>query len=319
MVPVGIGVYLSWYFYANLSEEDKRGIPEAFASANYFWVALSLIIAWLSHFSRAWRWKYMLEPLGFKAKVSSLYHSVMIGYIINLTVPRSGEFARAGFLSKKEDLPFETVFGTIVAERVIDVIMLAIVTFTTYLLVGQDKIDEITNINQGTDSFPWLYVIIGGIALAGTIVLIISPKIRGWFVSKLKGLWSGVKTVFTLKKKLLYLAHTAFIWVAYVGMFWVCAQGLPGVSNMTLETMFACFTVGAVAIAITPGGLGFYPAFVTAALMNVNPDAHLRADASGFAILMWVVQTVFLIAFGLYSLFAIRVKFSSKEVQKAEG
>jgi len=66
----------------------------------------------------------MLEPLGYNAKVSNMYHSVMIGYIINLTIPRSGEFARAGFFSKKENLPVETVFGTIVAERVIDLIML---------------------------------------------------------------------------------------------------------------------------------------------------------------------------------------------------
>jgi len=315
VIPVGIGVYLSWYFYTNLTEEEKSGIPAAFANANYFWVGLSLLIAWLSHFSRAYRWKYMLEPLGFKPKISSLYHSVMIGYIINLTIPRSGELARAGFLSKKENLPAETVFGTIVAERVIDVIMLGIVTMTTYFVVGKDKIDEITKQEPG--GFPWIYVIAGSVAVLGIIALVASSKLRNWFFSKLKGMWSGVKTVFTLKKKVQYLAHTLFIWVAYVAMFWVCAQGVAGVEIMTLETMLACFVVGAVAIAITPGGIGTYPSFVTAALISVGGFA--KADASGFAILMWVIQTGFLIVFGLYSLYAIKLKFSDtkEEVKQA--
>lgn len=316
VVPLGIGVYLSWYFYTNLSEEDKAEIPVAFSNANYFWVFLSIVIAWLSHFSRAYRWKYMLEPLGYKPKVSSMYHSVMIGYIINLTVPRSGEFARAGFFAKKENLPFETVFGTIVAERVIDVVMLGIVTVTTYFLVGQEKIQEITSTNQtDEESFPWVLVIIGCIGVAGIIGLIALPKLRKWFFEKLKGMWSGIKTVFTLKKKIQYLAHTLFIWVCYVFMFWVCAQSLPGVKDMTMDTMFACFVVGAVAIATTPGGIGLYPIFVSGALGTVG---GITENATGFAILMWVVQTAFLVVFGLYSLYAINVKFSASEVQNEQ-
>jgi len=315
ILPLGVGVYLSWYFYANLSEEDKEGIPTAFSTANYLWVGLSLIIAWLSHFSRAWRWRYMLEPLGYQSKVSSLYHSVMIGYIINLTIPRSGEFARAGFLSKKEGLPFETVFGTIVAERVVDLVMLAAVTITTYILVGQEKINDLTSQSQSaSDSFPWLYFILGVLFVLGILALIVSKKLRGWLILKLKGMWEGIRTVITLKKKVLYLSHTLFIWMAYVTMFWICAQGLTGVKDMTLETMLTCFVVGAVAITITPGGIGFYPMFVANALIEVGQ--HTPPDASGFAILLWVIQTAFLIVFGLYSLFAINVKFSASEVQK---
>lgn len=315
VLPLGIGVYLSWYFYVNLSEEDKAGIPLAFSSANYLWVALSLLVAWLSHFSRAWRWKYMLEPLGYQAKTSSLYHSVMIGYIINLTVPRSGEFARAGFLSKKEKLPFETVFGTIVAERVIDLVMLAIVTVVTYLLVGQEKINELTQQeSSGESGFPWVYVVIGAVMILGILALLFSNKLRAWFTQKVKGLWAGIVTVFTLKKKGLYLLHTLFIWLAYITMFWVCAQGLDGVKGMTLETMLTCFVVGAVAISVTPGGIGLYPLFVANALIEVGQ--HDPSAASGFAILMWAIQTLFLIVFGLYSLFAINVKFSVSEVEQ---
>ena len=307
ILPLGIGIYLTWYFYSTLSAEQKEDIPKAFSSVNYFWVFLSIVIAWLSHFSRAYRWKYMLEPLGHKAKVSTMYHSVMIGYIINLTIPRSGEFARAGFFAKKENLPVETVFGTIVAERVVDLIMLAILTFVTYFLVGKDAIETMTANPNGNDNngIPWLYIITSAVGIFTIFALIISNKIKTWFVLKMKGLWSGVKTVFTLKKKFLYLAHTLFIWFCYIIMFWVCAQGLDGMSNMSLDTLMSCFIVGAVAIAATPGGIGLYPIFVTAALVYGN---HNEVEASSFAILIWVIQTLFLVIFGLFSLFAINIK-----------
>ena len=314
ILPLGIGFYLTWYFYSTLSNEQKEDIPNAFARANYFWISMSILIAWLSHFSRSYRWKYMLEPLGYKAKFSSLYHSVMIGYVINLTVPRSGEFARAGFLAKKEKLPVETIFGTIVAERVIDVIMLAVLTFATYFLVGKEAIEGmIANPDsENNNTIPWIYIVIGTLGVLSFSAILISKKIKAWFIIKMTGLWSGIKTVFTLKKKFLYLAHTFFIWFCYVFMFWVCAQGVEGVHNVSLETVLSCFIVGAVAIAATPGGIGLYPIFVTAALVYGKHDA---VEASSFAILIWVVQTVFLVVFGLFSLFAINVKLKVSDVK----
>lgn len=383
-IPLGIGVYLTWFFYNGLSEKEKTAIPEAFANANYFWVILSLVIAWLSHFSRAYRWKYMLEPLGYKPKVSSLYHSVMIGYIINLTIPRSGEFARAGFLAKKENVPFEKSFGTIVAERVIDVIMLLGVFFITSLLVGPEVISDLTKpkfeneititqefieatsfqsndstsnskyfflVNQDINELKkgakithineikvtsevdlsnklsqkvivkgepvkksnlLIYLIIGGLFLLGILAIIALKKLRTIVIEKLKGLWQGVKSIFMLKKRVYFLLHTLFIWICYIAMFWVCAQGVEGVESMDLNTTLVCFVVGGVAIAATPGGIGLYPLLVTGALVYYGYD---KGIASGFSILMWVVQTVFLVVFGLISLYAINVKFSASEIE----
>lgn len=381
VIPLGIGVYLTWFFYDGLKDKEKEAIPLAFSNANYFWIILSLAIAWLSHFSRAYRWKYMLEPLGYKPKLSSLYHSVMIGYIINLTVPRSGEFARAGFFAKKENIPFEKSFGTIVAERVIDVVMLLGVFFITSLLVGPDALsdlskpvfekeiiisqtlidnlsleqqdgknaykitndvgefkrgDLITHINNqdiydktmfgifinekvllkgepAKKTGMLLYIIIAGLFFLGIITLVLFKKLRVIVIEKLKGVWQGIKSVFLLKKRGLFILHTLFIWTSYVLMFWVCGMGVEGVGSMKLETTFLCFTVGAVAIAATPGGIGLYPILVSGALIYFGYD---EGTAAGFSILMWVVQTILLIACGLYSLFAINVKFSAAEVDK---
>ncbi len=386
VIPLGIGVYLSWFFYTNLSEEEKEGIPKAFSNANYFWVLLSLVVAWLSHFSRAYRWKYQLEHLGYKPKTSSMYHSVMIGYIINLTVPRSGEFARAGFFSKKENVPFDKAFGTIVAERVIDVVMLLSIMLITTLYVGGDVISDITTnkfdkeiiitnefinaiykesivndkihyvvntdiseeikegfvikslnggltknlndffkVNKGktvtikgippAKSNVLIYIIIASIGLIGLLVFVFVKKIRNLIIDKVKGLWEGIKSIFFLKKRVAFILHTLFIWVCYLVMFWICSLGVNGVENIGLDAILVCFVVGGVAMAATPGGIGLYPLFVTSALVYFGTD---KADASGFSILMWSVQTIFLIVFGLYSLYAIKIKFSVSEIEKEE-
>lgn len=321
-IPIGIGIYLTWYFYSGLTQEGKDNIPVAFASANYFWIFISLCIAWLSHFSRAYRWKFMLEPLGYKPNLWSLYHSVMIGYIINFTVPRAGEFARAGFLSKKEKLPFDKVFGTIVAERVVDLVMLGFVTLITFYFVGKDEIYDLMVSPNDEEKTPWLLYSILIIGILGILAIVFSKKLREFFISKMTGVLDGVKAVFRLKKRGYFILHTLIIWISYILMFWIFAFSMESIQALDAKTLFACFFVGSIAIAATPGGIGLFPIFVTAALFNIgNPDIldieNLiipEKDASSFAIMLWVAQTIFLVSFGLFSLFKINVKFNAKEI-----
>lgn len=306
IIPLGIGVYLTWYFYSNLSPEGKAGIPKAFASANYFWVFLSLVTAWLGHMSRAYRWQFLMEPLGYKPKLANMYHATMIGYVLNFTIPRSGEIGRPGFLAKKENLPFDKVFGTVVAERIIDVIMLLGITFATSLLVGKEVIDGFTKGGEGSGNSLVLYVILAIIVL-GIIAFIASKKLRVFFIAKLKGMWEGVKTIFTMKKRIAFILHTLFIWTTYILLMYFMALSLGGMESIGLKELMVGFVVGAVAISITPGGIGLYPMFITAALVYFGYEKEL---ASSFTILSWVVQTAFLVIMGVISLFAINVKFN---------
>ena len=97
VIPLGIGVYLTWYFISKLSDVEMQNLKKAFLQADYKYMFLGLVLMLLSHMSRAYRWRYMLEPLGYQPRFWKMYHSVMIGYLINLTIPRSGEVARAGY------------------------------------------------------------------------------------------------------------------------------------------------------------------------------------------------------------------------------
>ncbi len=314
VLPIGIGVYLTWYFFSGLTDKQIDQTKNAFFEANYFWILLGVIVSFLSHLSRAYRWRFLLDPLGYKPKLSNAYHAVMSGYVINFTVPRSGEIARAGLLTNYEKVPFEKGFATIVIERVIDVIMLALVVFISGLLqANSDEINQITNTGE-EGSNAWLFYALGGMVVFGLTGLILyfkHEKFRNFCNEKIRGFWEGLKSIWTMKKKWWFIVHTVFIWVCYVGGIWVFAQAFPETAHMSAGCVFAAFVVGAAAIAIFPGGIGAYPAWITAVL------AVYSIDFAAYGIFVWVVQTVMLVSLGLISLFLIQRQPKLAEVEKS--
>lgn len=304
VIPISIGVYLTWYFLTGLDDKQIQETKDTFLKANYMWVFLGLFIAFLSHLSRAYRWMFLLEPLGYNVKLSNSYHSVMAGYVINYTVPRSGEFARAGLMTSYEKVPFEKGFATIVIERLLDVIMLGFVFLITGILQTQtDKFDAITNGETGKNPSNIIWYVLGFglfIGITALIIYVKNEKFKSFVNEKLIGFIEGLKSVWTMKKKWAFLAHTIFIWSCYVGSIWVLAQAFPETSMMEMGCVFGAFFVGATAIAILPGGIGIYPLWVTQVLLIYN------IDYAGFGIFIWVAQTVFIVALGLLSLFLIQ-------------
>lgn len=303
---MGIGVYLTWYFWNGLSQKDKEDTVKAFYEADYFWVFLSLLVAFLSHLSRAYRWLFQLEPMGYKVNLWNAYHAVMSGYVINYTVPRSGEFARAGLLGSAEKVPFEKGFATIVVERVIDVIMLGMIVLVTGVLQQDaDKFNQITN-NESNSGSLIFYLLIGGIigASLGLLAMKLNSKFRNFVFTKLKGFWEGLKTIWTMKKKWAYIAHTLFIWACYVGMIWISAQAFEETRHLEIGAIFGAFVVGAAAIALLPGGIGAYPTWVNAVLVLYG--IHFPA----YGIFVWVTQTGLIVILGLISLFLIQRKIA---------
>jgi uncharacterized membrane protein YbhN (UPF0104 family) len=100
ILPVLLGIYLFWYFFTSMTEKSKELFYKSLSEANYVWIILSLVIGVISYYSRAYRWKYALEPMGYESCSKNRFYAVMIGYMINLTLPRAGEASRAVALSK---------------------------------------------------------------------------------------------------------------------------------------------------------------------------------------------------------------------------
>lgn len=304
IIPLGLGIYLTWFFITNLTDLELQNLKDAFIKADYRFIFIGIIIMLLSHMSRAYRWKYLLAPLGHTPNFWKMYHSVMIGYLINLTIPRSGEVARAGYYAKfQEKAPFEKVFGTIIVERIIDLIMLGIVMgITLYFQTDLEAFNSIKDTGKSGEGIPtWFYFLTAGFVIVGGVLVMKIPIIKEKVMGIVRGLFEGVTTILKLKQRTAYIVHTLFIWACYVLMLWVCAFALPETSNLSINAVFAAFVVGGVAISATPGGIGLYPLMVAAVLSKL----YNIENAESFSMLAWTSMTAFTILAGLFSLVAL--------------
>lgn len=299
ILPIALGVFLVWYWYNSTSETDREQIVHHIKEVDLFWVGISILIGIFSHISRAIRWSYLLAPLGYKPKFSNNILIILMAYLVNLVPPRAGEFLRATALTTYEDVPFEKGFGTIVTERVIDVIMLLfIVTITLFL-----QTDIILQfLNERGFNFNLLFILFG-LGLIGLVLFMvfikksnhkIALKIKGF----VKGLLDGIFSIFKMKNKWAFVFHTFFIWGCYIAMLWVIKFTVPETMTLTLSQLMVAFVAGAFAMATTNGGVGLYPIAVSKALA-IFGISTVSGDAFGW--IMWIAQTLMVVVFGAIS------------------
>ncbi len=291
VLPLILGGFLVWYSLSKISMDVLIGY---FKEANYSWIFLGLFFGVLSHLSRAYRWKFMLKPLGFKPKFANNVLAVLVGYLVNLALPRAGEVSRALVLTNYENVPFEKGFGTIVAERIADLIMMLSIVMIT-LFVEFDFIYNLLTKNfNPTKIIIGLAVLIVGFYIFSSFV----KKAKSGFLLKIKtfvtGLVEGVTSIFKMKNKWAFIFHTIFIWVMYVAMFWATIPAIDGL-NVPLGGILIGFIAGGFSIAATNGGIGLYPIAVAGALALFDIPTE---PATAFGWIMWTAQTAMIIVFG---------------------
>lgn len=299
LLPIALGVFLVWYSYNSTSPEDREQILFYIKEADLFWVGISVFIGILSHISRAIRWNYLLQPLGYKPKVSNNVLIILIAYFTNLGIPRSGEILRATALTTYEKVPFEKGFGTIVTERVVDLFMLLLVVITALFL----QTEVILNIFQQRGFNLTSLLVLIGIGLLGVaLFLLFIKKSKFQFAQKIKrvvkGLVEGVLSIFKMKYKWAFIFHTLFIWTAYIAMFWVIKYTMAETMELSLSQLLVAFTAGAFAMSATNGGIGLYPIAVSSSLA-VFGISEVSGDAFGW--IMWISQTMMVVIFGAIS------------------
>jgi len=299
ILPIAIGVFLVLYWYQKTAPSDREQILFYIKEANVFWITISLILGLLGHISRAIRWNYLLEPLGYKPKLINNVFMIFMAYLANLGVPRTGEILRATALTTYEGVPFEKGFGTIVTERVIDVFMLLLVVTITLLL--QTEIILVFFQERGLNLNGIFMLLVAGIIGVLIFVLFIKKsesnfalRIKGF----VKGLLDGVFSIFKMKRKWAFAAHTFFIWSCYIGMMWVIKFTVPSTVNLGLSEVMVAFVFGAFAMATTNGGVGLFPILVSKALVLFGIQ-EVSGDAFGW--IMWIAQTLMNIVFGAIS------------------
>jgi hypothetical protein len=292
ILPLLIGVFLIYYSYSNTSLENRQEIFKALKYADYRYVFLSLFLAFLSHVFRAYRWNYLLAPIGHKINLlnSSMY--VFVGYLSNLGVPRSGELLRATSIALYDKVPFEKGFGTIITERMVDVIILAICIFigmsiNSYILIPEFSIK------------PFLILIILSIVFYLFIKLVIKNSPLGYKISTfILGLKKGILSIFSNPKKEKFIIHTLFIWILYFLMIYVVKFSMPETILLGFEAIFSAFVAGSIAIVITNGGIGIYPLAIASIISKYEVSYEI---ALAFGWVVWTSQTLMIIMFGALS------------------
>ncbi len=306
---IGLTVILLWLSLRGLAlgegENKTDFLWKAWKSSNKGYLGLMAFVAILSHVLRAERWRMLLVPTGNKVGLTNSFISLMIGYLINLAVPRGGEVSRCYNLFKLEKTPVEVSFGTVVVERIVDVICLLVLIAISFF-VEWDKlkafIDSLNfSSNGGFTIPPWVFVL----ALAGIAFLVAIYLLRKneKFLKILNGFKDGLLSLFQMKNKGLFIVYSLGIWFLYFITSYLVIKAFPETEKLGFSAVLTLFALGSIAMAAPlPGGAGSYHTLVPLGLVMLYNLP--KADAVAFVFIFHGWQTALMIVMGLLSLMA---------------
>ena len=303
ILPLTIGLFFVYLSYNTTSEEERKLIYTYIQKADLRFVMFCVFFGVLSHLSRAYRWKFLLSPLGYQPRFINSVLAVLIAYIANLGIPRSGEILRATTLSSYENIPFEKTFGTIVAERLVDLLILLIFVLTALVL----QFDIIWSVLAEKKISPAQLLLVFTLFAVGYLVVKklfvrsqhpVVLRIKNFFL----GLTEGILSLKTMPNKGVFIGHTLFIWIMYLAMFYVIKWTVPATASLGLSAILPAFVVGGLTISATNGGVGIYP-FSVALVLSTFGISNESGLAFGW--IMWTSQTLMIILFGSLSFFVL--------------
>jgi len=304
VVFFGLGALLIWWQYGKLTPGDKTEIFASFDQVRHrLWLLVPvLLIGFLSHLFRALRWKLLLEPLKLKPTTANITFSVLIGYLVNLLVPRMGEVARCTVLARYEHEPVDKIVGTIVAERSFDILCLIFVTFLAFVLqmdVAGDYFSE--QMAKFTIKGTTVAIALGGLSAFIALMIFIYRRNRksklGHFIS---GIWYGVLSIKWMHKKGQFLLYTLLIWICYLSLVYIGFKAIDATGHLGWLPALSVLVFGSLGMIVTPGGIGAYPPAVQLVLVKLYAVKSSYALAFGWV--SWMAQTAIVLVLGLLSL-----------------
>lgn len=311
-----IGIILLWLAFRNV---ETRKLIAGLQDADYKWVILSVIFGLFAYLSRTRRWVLLIKPLGYDPSFKNSFFSLMTGYLANLALPRLGEITRCVALGKKEKIPVDQLFGTVVIERTIDLISLLSITFALILQRGEQinqflKVSILIPLQQKVFSmfgFTWLVWLVLLIAMILALFLLVKfrhrlRKIRFFakIIDTVKGFVNGLKTIIHLKNKWEFIFHTVFIWFNYTLMTWIVVYAIDSTSHLTFSDSIFLLVIGGLAMsAPVQSGLGAFHYIISRGLAFVK--GVKIEDGLVYAFLTHESQLIFVVIVGTISFFMI--------------
>ena len=313
-----LGIFIFWMVY---KDQDFNRIKSILTNdVNYFWIVVSLLLGLLSHLSRTIRWNLLIEPLGRKPRLMNTFLAVMVGYLMNLALPRMGEISRCGVIARYEKISFTKLVGTVVTERLIDVLMLLILLVIVVLTQFGQVLEFLNNnpeVNEKLQKVIYSPVLIGGLLLFLAVLWLSRHKIReSSLMKKVMGFVGqfveGFRSIGKMKRKGSFIFHSVFIWVLYYLMMYLIFFSFGFTSHLGPLAGLTVFVLGSFGmVAPVQGGIGAWHFMVIEGLALYGVD---RADGKVFALLAHGTSTVMLIVLGLIGMLVLPFVNEREEV-----
>lgn len=308
---LGLGIGLVWWQFHSMQPDEKSNFAKSLREANYWFVIPVICMAMLSYLARSQRWIIMMEPLGYAPKSSNTFCSTMIGYMVNMFIPRLGEVVKCSVLSRYEKIPVDKLIGTVVVERMFDVVCYIIfigITLATQFKVVKKFMHK--NIENTTNAgFNWIQLIVI-IAILCSVILLFRWMFKRFRENKVVrkihhvvyNLKVGILSIKNMKRPRAFLGYTVFMWSMYLLEIYIGFYAMKATTGLGLGSACASLTLATLAMIILPGGFGAFPLFITKVLLIY----HIKAiDGNAFGWLMWGVSTCINLIIGLLCLLII--------------
>ncbi len=304
--------FAALFLWLAFRDFDVEKLKESLSGANYLWVMISAVFGILAYWFRAVRWNILLEPLGYKISNSNALWTISFGYLMNLTIPRSGEVARATALYGVEKVPVDKSFGTIILERVIDLVCMLIFLGLTLVFKYDVIISFFRNANIRINPY-----ILGGVFLTGILGLVLFFRFKDYLkkypllnkiIVFIEGIFKGLTSIFRMKENLKFILYTMAIWLCYYFAAYLVCFALPETSNFTIADGFYIIVIGTLGMMVpASGGIGaFHFALklgISALFVSMGKSAEEGAQVGlSYAFISHTLQMVIMLVMGLISL-----------------
>lgn len=306
-LSLGIAMWIFWFLYRDI-EFDQ--LQSQLASSNWFWILLSLLIAWAGYWLRGWRWALLFHQEADQLPVSSnrAYHAVMVGYLVNLLIPRAGEVARCTVLTRNNGIPLGQAIGTVLVERSVDLLFLSGTIFIAFLLENELFVSltgQLVNVSSLTSSLlDKLPLLLAGAAVFLLFLYLLSRTYRNHgLVNKFqlffRQLLSGVRAIGNLENPMGFWISSVIIWIIYFLTLYTVSQGIESAANLSGSQVLLVMVMGTIGmIAPVQGGIGTFHALVAYILVVFGVP---EADGKIFAAIIHGTQMLLVIGVGLLS------------------
>ena len=310
--PFILGGAILYWMFRNFDFKSMEKV--LFEEMNWWWMLLSFPFGILAQAFRGWRWKQTLEPMGENPRTSTTIYSIFISYAASLAVPRIGEFTRCGVLKRWEGTSFPKALGTVVTERAVDSLLILILTLITFLSQIPVFLTFFSKTGTRFDEIFGMFTTTGYIvtAICGVAFLISLYSVRKKlsFYDKVKatlhGVIEGVMSLRGVKNIPLFIFYSIAIWASYFLHYYLTFFCFSGTAHLGITCAMVTFIVGSIAVLVpTPNGAGPWHFAVKTMLILYGVADN---EALYFVLIVHTVQTLLVIAIGVYAWAALALK-----------